>query len=39
MTNEGRLKAVWKNNSCECSITGSISEKVLEKIIDSIYER
>ncbi len=39
MANEGRLKAVWQNNSCECSITGSISEEILERIIDSIYER
>ncbi|NCB50272.1 MAG: DUF4367 domain-containing protein [Clostridia bacterium] len=39
MSNEGRLNAVWLYNSYECSISGSITEPEIEKMIDSIYER
>ena len=36
MTNMGKQKAVWITGSCECSITGDISEDELISIIDSI---
>lgn len=37
--NNDRITAVWENGTCYCSISGTISEEQMKKIIDSIYER
>lgn len=38
MTNLGKSSAVWLSGTCECSISGDVSETELTIMIDSIYE-
>ena len=38
MHNNETIKAIWAIGTCECSISGEITETELKKMLDSIYE-
>jgi len=38
MKNEGKLVIAWKNMDYECSVSGDINTREVNRIIDSIYE-
>ena len=37
VNSDGSVVALWNTNTCECSISGNITETEMKQIIDSIY--